>query len=393
MKKFLFLVIVLISWIKNSSGSDSSYIDLLDRQNNKDSLSLGEGHPPSDRFKRQAVFQNPNKKYSECMTPTGHPGHCTHIMYCRMPELKNDVWRIVDQLCVIEKSSIGICCPDDYRSGANSISIPEIITNINDNRINGETRIVNRPEERGCGITTKQFPRIAGGRPAEPDEWPWMAAILRHNVPHIHCGGVLITDRTVLTAAHCVHNVLRDDIFVRLGEYDFELFNETRSRDFRVNSIIHHIDFDAQTYQNDIALLRVERPALFNTYIWPICIPPPGENWEGWNAIVTGWGTLFFSGPHSKVLMEVSVPVWKQNVCEKLFVERIDDTLLCAGAAEGGRDSCQGDSGGPLMAQLPNRRWVVIGLVSWGLRCGETNRPGLYTRIDKYLSWILENAN
>lgn len=81
-------------------------------------------------------------------------------------------------------------------------------------------RIVNRPEQRGCGITTRQFPRITGGRPAEPDEWPWMAALLREGYSYVWCGGVLITDRHVLTAAHCLEKLKKDEIFVRLGEYN-----------------------------------------------------------------------------------------------------------------------------------------------------------------------------
>lgn len=267
------------------------------------------------------------------------------------------------------------------------------------NNINNEEslRIVNnaanRPEERGCGVTTKQFPRITGGRPAEPDEWPWMVAILRKGYPAAWCGGALITDRHVLTAAHCIHKFKVAELFARLGEYDFKQFNETRSRDFRIAAMVHHIDFDPLNYENDIALMRIEKATIFNSYVWPVCMPPLGEMWEGYNGIVTGWGTQHFGGPASNILMEVNLPIWQMAKCREVFVERITDNIICAGAEEGGRDSCQGDSGGPLLVQLPNRRWIVVGIVSWGIRCGEKNRPGVYTRVDRYTQWIVENSD
>jgi len=175
--------------------------------------------------------------------------------------------------------------------------------------------------------------------------------------------------------------------------------------------MVLHIDYDSNTYENDIGLIRIERPTLFNSYIWPICMPPVNEDWTGRTAIVMGWGTQKFNGAHSKILMEVrlttgmsklllfnyilqaTLPVWKQSDCDASMVERIPKTAICAGLPEGGQDSCQGDSGGPLVVQLPNQRWVTIGIVSWGLRCGEPGRPGIYTRVDRYLDWILSNAD
>ncbi|ALC44773.1 CG9372, partial [Drosophila busckii] len=326
-----------------------------------------------------------NKDYGPCRTSLGDAGRCRHIIYCRMPELKDDVWRLVSQLCIIEKSSIGICCTEQASSSRFS---PQISPS------HEETpRIVNRPEQRGCGITTRQYPRITGGRPAEPDEWPWMAALLREGLPHVWCGGVLITDRHVLTAAHCLHKRTKEELFVRLGEYNTHQLNETRSRDFRIATMVLHADFDSLSYENDIGLIRIERPTLFNSYIWPVCMPPLNEDWTGRHAIVMGWGTQTFSGPHSKVLMEASLPVWKQTDCQKAMVEHIPSTVICAGEPEGGQDSCQGDSGGPLLVQLPNNRWVSIGIVSWGVRCGEPERPGVYTRVDRYLDWIISNAD
>lgn len=248
-------------------------------------------------------------------------------------------------------SAIGVCCPNDLGANpqASMVSFPQRadedlpIWDANDviGKESGGQQNVVRPSERGCGLSTKSFSKIVGGRPADPNEWPWMVAILRRGYSRVFCGGVLITDRHVLTASHCIYKYNKNDITVRLGEYDFEKKNETRARDFRVFEIRLHIDFDETTYDNDICILRLHQPVLFNSYIWPVCMPPTEDNFEGYMGIVTGWGSQFFGGPNSDTLMEVSVPIWNQDDCQSVFIERIGDHVLCAGDKTGGRDSCQ----------------------------------------------------
>ncbi|XP_031625797.1 venom serine protease Bi-VSP [Contarinia nasturtii] len=332
----------------------------------------------------------PNKSNpGECQTPSGERGHCRLSSQCPLPELRQNTLKMLDYLCIIGQSSIGVCCPDNQAE-----SLPQQ-GNTNDvimgkQSIDMSNKI--RPENRGCGLSTKSYSRITGGRPADPNEWPWMAAIIRRGQPNmVSCGGVLITDVHILTASHCVFKYDKSELTVRLGEYDIAIKNETRARDFRVAEIRSHIDFDEFTYDNDIAILKLNQKVLFNSYIWPVCMPPPGESFEGYIGIVTGWGTQFFGGPSSNVLMEVSIPILNSDDCQNSFVERIGENVLCAGTKEGGRDSCQGDSGGPLLVQLPNKRWVTVGIVSYGIRCGE-KYPGVYTRVNKFSNWIIENA-
>lgn len=130
------------------------------------------------------------------------------------------------------------------------------------------------------------------------------------------------------------------EISVRLGEYNFKTQDETRSRDHPVAEIIEHENFVLATYENDIAIVRLQKPTSFNTYIWPICLPPIDEDFENETVIVAGWGQQYFAGPVSEVLLQVSIPVWPQQKCVDAFVQRITDDNICAAGFEGGKDSC-----------------------------------------------------
>lgn len=214
---------------------------------------------------------------------------------------------------------------------------------------------------------------------------------IRKNSSSPFCGGTLITDRHILTAAHCANRIKVQDLWIRLGEYSFETAWETRAKSFRAVEIRIHSDFNTATYENDIALVKLLKPATFNTYVWPVCLPSMNDDaFEGNIAHVIGYGAQYFGGPTSPVLMEVAVPIWNNSECQKKYLHRISDGVMCAGAPNA--DSCQGDSGGPLMIQLQNQRWIVIGITSWGIRCGDPRYPGIYTRVNNYIEWIIENA-
>nr|CAD7431459.1 unnamed protein product [Timema monikensis] len=324
--------------------------------------------------------------------------------------------------CLTCPRFVGVCCPDKSLggSGGGLVGLGGLLPSLAGHLFSSVTATptlnqtvavhTNRPgrgttarptvkptsstSNRGCGVSSLQGTRIVGGQPADPMEWPWTVALLRNKVDQ-YCGGVLITDRHVLTAAHCVSQFAAKDIHVRLGEYDLSTPDEAPSKDFPIDEIRAHKRYSRTNYENDIAILKMKTPTTFNNYIWPVCLPPAGRDFYNKTAIcsvVLGWGTMSYGGPSSVVLMEVEVPVWNQTYCATRFTQPILNTFLCAGAYEGGRDSCQGDSGGPLLYRLDNGRWVTIGVVSWGIRCGEPLRPGVYTRVNKYLNWIAENS-
>lgn len=236
-------------------------------------------------------------------------------------------------------SFIGICCPENININKRPKIefLPqeaEAIHNIPDDLLSKM-----RPDERGCGLSTKLYSKIISKKSSDANDWPWMAAILRHSYSRLLCGGVVITDRHILSAAHCIKEHHAKELTVRLGEYNLEEANETRNRDFRIDEIYQHIDFDETTYNNDISILKLQQPVSFNSYIWPVCMPLNDFNLDKYSGIVIGWGSQFFGGPGSDILMEVSVPIWKQDDCQSVFIERIEDNVICAGAKE--RDSCQ----------------------------------------------------
>ncbi|KAL9693690.1 hypothetical protein quinque_012975 [Culex quinquefasciatus] len=235
--------------------------------------------------------------------------------------------------------------------------------------------------------------RIVGGQPTGINEFPWMARLSYFN--RFYCGGMLINDRYVLTAAHCVKGFMWFMIKVTFGEHnrcDDSVRPETR---FVLRAIAQKFSF--LNFDNDIALLRLNDRVPITDFIRPICLPSdPSKTYVGTNGTVTGWGTLKEDGKPSCTLQEVEVPVIANHVCSSetnYTSSMITDNMMCAGyLGVGGRDSCQGDSGGPLIAARPDKRYELIGVVSWGNGCARPYYPGVYTRVTQYLDWIKENS-
>ncbi|UYV83022.1 hypothetical protein LAZ67_22001799 [Cordylochernes scorpioides] len=254
-----------------------------------------------------------------------------------------------------------------------------------------------------CGIPyLHPQTKVVGGRNAVFGSWPWQASVRRTSFfgfSSTHrCGGALVAPQWVATAGHCVDDLLINQIRIRVGEYDFASVQEPYPYLERgVSRKLVHPRYNFFTYENDLALVRLESPLDRLPHISPICLPPMDtQDLIGRNATVTGWGRLSEGGVLPSVLQEVQVPIISNDKCKNMFLaagrhEFIPEIFMCAGFEEGGRDSCQGDSGGPIQIQREDGRWFLAGIISWGIGCAEPNMPGVCTRISKFRDWILQH--
>ncbi|XP_025162329.1 trypsin-1 isoform X2 [Harpegnathos saltator] len=241
-----------------------------------------------------------------------------------------------------------------------------------------------------CGLVSKQN-RIVGGVETEVNQYSWMA-MLTYN-KQFYCGASIINSLYAITAAHCINRFDPKLMMIRILEHDRNSTTESETQEFKVEKVIRHSGYSTVNYNNDIALIKLKRPIKFEGKMRPVCLAEAGKTYTGSQAIVTGWGAIVEAGPVSQTLQEVTVPIISNGECRSMNYpsRRITDNMLCAGYSEGGKDSCQGDSGGPLHVE-ENSIHRLVGIVSWGEGCAKPGYPGVYTRVNRYNTWIDQNT-
>ncbi|XP_062122474.1 serine protease grass [Drosophila sulfurigaster albostrigata] len=340
----------------------------------------------------------------ECNTPNGQPGQCLPFSSCS---------DIEQQLLAAQKSGERIA--PEYASYLQKAACGEI-DNVRhfccaNNQIQHNSKVMElfKADDFSCGTILNQ--RVANGYEVQLSSRPWMALLRYQSLGQSRflCGGTLISNRYILTAAHCVYGY-QDQLYeIRLGEHRISTERDCRQQgrkekcappvnDLGIEKILLHEKYDSKTNINDIALLRLNATVTFQKHIKPICLPITDELKQQAETLsdyfVTGWGTTE-NGSSSDVLLQASVPIQPRSACSRAYRRDVPDSQLCVGGGDL-QDSCKGDSGGPLQApalylDMYKLRMVEFGIVSMGvISCGQISLPGLYTNVAQYVQWITD---
>ncbi|MCJ8736040.1 hypothetical protein PDJAM_G00254240 [Pangasius djambal] len=239
----------------------------------------------------------------------------------------------------------------------------------------------------GCGVPAippviTGYARIVNGEEAVPHSWPWQVSLQDSTGFHF-CGGSLVNQYWVVTAAHC--NV-RTSHLVILGEHD-RSSNSENIQVIKIEKSIRHQSYNSYTTNYDVAVIKLASPAELNSRVSPVCLAETSDNFQGGlKCVTTGWGlTRYNAATTPPLLQQAALPLLTKADCQRYWGNKITDLMICAGAS--GVSSCMGDSGGPLVCQKSGA-WTLVGIVSWGSGTCSTSMPGVYARVTGLRSWI-----
>ncbi|XP_053156081.1 anionic trypsin-like isoform X2 [Hemicordylus capensis] len=221
--------------------------------------------------------------------------------------------------------------------------------------------------------------KIVGGYTCQEGSVPYQVSL---NSGYHFCGGSLISDQWVVSAAHCY----KSRIQVRLGEHNIE---EIEGGEQFINSekVIRHPKYNSWLLDNDIMLIKLASTAELNARTDTIQLPS-GCAAAGTDCLISGWGNTLSSGVNYPDLLQcLNAPILSDAECEESYPGQITNNMICVGYLEGGKDSCQGDSGGPVVCN-----GELQGVVSWGIGCAQAGYPGVYTKVCNYVDWIHETV-
>lgn len=231
--------------------------------------------------------------------------------------------------------------------------------------------------------------KIVGGENALKGEIPYIVSLRSKSYGHF-CGGSLIAQNWILTAAHCVRGGTVDEVW--LGVLDQK--DSAGVEKIKPARIIAHEGYNASNMENDFALIQLST----NSSFAPVALneleisvddstdaAPIMSMTAGWGALREGSYTL------PNLLQKVNVPLVSTKNCNAVeaYNGDITDTMICAGYKAGGKDSCQGDSGGPLVViDSETGLHTLVGVVSWGEGCARANKYGVYAKVSSAVEWI-----
>ena len=237
---------------------------------------------------------------------------------------------------------------------------------------------------------TNDNAKILGGTVAEQGDWGWTVSLYRNDNRNF-CGAILINSQYILTAAHCFDSwsstLPSSGVQIHFGLHNrksMESWVQTR----KAAKLFCHEKWNGGTSVNDIALIALDEPVVFNYKVVPACIDETQKidvsNKVAW---VTSWGAKLLQGPPTSLKYQVSMNMFTDRFCRSKYGSRFNSlVMICGGESSANSGPCQGDSGGPLVYNNPNDGlWYVFGIVSWGIGCGQ---GAVYTRVSNYIDWI-----
>ncbi|XP_074600307.1 polycomb protein SCMH1-like isoform X1 [Brevipalpus obovatus] len=253
--------------------------------------------------------------------------------------------------------------------------------------------------------------KIFGGDPTYPGEFPWDVAIFNRQSDgraNHECGGSIVSDRFILTAAHCFEDRQASNYLIGVGHHEL-----MRTEKYELEEVIVHPSYEHTQFYNDIALIKLKKRLKFGELVRPVCLPPANHIPNPQDTLViSGWGFTEYNGPRSKTLLKATLNVIPRKECNQSYStlgsprirKGITDHFLCAGTPDGKKDACQSDSGGPLVHQLGQEypkelakswagKFVQVGIVSFGHKCAVRGFPGVYTNLVNYVDWIAETID
>ncbi|ODN00117.1 Transmembrane protease serine 9, partial [Orchesella cincta] len=271
-----------------------------------------------------------------------------------------------------------------------------------------------------CGYRPLGQVKIVGGQLSEENNWPWVVPLVyvENGTVMQFCGSSLINSQYLLTASHCVMDIKTEDLAkyqALLGTNSISNPNATVAyiQEIKMHPMYVHFlllccevnkyfvmqcfrfyRFNRTTLDYDIALIKLTKRVPFTPTVRPVCLKQTGSPYVGIAGTVAGWGTLVKGGTPVDRLRETKIRVLNNVECAKNYSVngvQITGKMLCARLP--GKDSCQGDSGGPFFLKIRNANvFTQIGIVSFGVDCASPQFPGVYTRVNSFLKWIIDNT-
>ncbi|EDO44208.1 predicted protein, partial [Nematostella vectensis] len=231
--------------------------------------------------------------------------------------------------------------------------------------------------------------RIINGQNAQPHSWPWQISLRGRSGFHT-CGGSLISDRWVVTAAHCIHRNKNPGGYTVVVGAHKKRGSTSVQQSLRLSQIIEHPKYNDRRIVNDIALIELATPVQFDSAgkVGTVCLtdqrPAPGKR-----CYITGWGAINGDTQQSPdILQQAMLPIASHENCRRKYGDVSSTAHLCAGEARSdAAGGCNGDSGGPLVCE-DNGSWFLHGAVSYGLRNCPTTHYTVFARVASYTDWI-----